>query len=206
MSSSAPEGVVDGASASEADIAAALGVGQDAGNPPPETPPDAQDGDGDVDEVEFEDLPEKWRTEIADLRRQKRAYQAATQKAAQQARKAAAPKPPAEEDLTAAQQRGREEARLEYGMELASAKVEAALKGIVPDSQIEDVIEDLNLARYVGEDGKPDAEAIASLADKYKTLVGIRKRSTQVNHGKQGSTPTQKSTGEQFAEALAPFM
>lgn len=61
------------------------------------------------------------------------------------------------------------EGRREAAMDVAAARIEAALAGVVKDPAA--IVEDLNLARYVSEDGKVDSEAIKALAEKYRSLT-----------------------------------
>lgn len=52
---------------------------------------------------------------------------------------------------------------------VASAEVRAALTGIVPDPSA--VVEDLNIARFIGDDGEVDGDAVKALAEKYSALT-----------------------------------
>lgn len=54
---------------------------------------------------------------------------------------------------------------------IAAAKIEAALTGVVPDPQ--SIVEDLNLAKYVGDDGVVDVDKIAGLKEKYVKLHAV---------------------------------
>lgn len=74
-----------------------------------------------------------------------------------------------EKAVAEAEERGRKEATTEAATLLASARIEAALTGVVPDPA--DVVEELNLARYITEDGKVDSEAVAKLREKYVALA-----------------------------------
>lgn len=186
------EQVVDADSATPAEVLGALGLA------------DAADENADDENNEEGQEPStaELQAEIARLRKEAASYRIK----ARDARKAAktAVTPPAETDVKAAEERGRESARMEYGVKLAGAEVRAALAGVVPDEQITDIVDDLNLTRYVGDDGDVDAEAIKSLRDKYTALLGTRK-TPKVNHGKTGSPATPKSTRDQGAEVLQSF-
>lgn len=105
-------------------------------------------------------------------------------------------------EVEAARKAGREEALQEVGVRLAGAEVRAALKGIVPDDQVASIVEDLNISRYVGDDGEPDMDAIGTLRDKIAALAGGRRKTPGANHGRQGGGTSKKSNAEQFAEAL----
>lgn len=74
-----------------------------------------------------------------------------------------------ERAMTEAEARGRTAAMAEFGMSLAAAKIEAQLAGIVPDPAA--IVEDLNLSRYLGEDGQVDMEKVAALRDRYMSLI-----------------------------------
>jgi len=73
----------------------------------------------------------------------------------------------AQEALNAAQ------AKADAAMQrMARAEVKAALAGVVEDP--ESIIEDLNLARFVSDDGDVDNDAINALKSKYATFSGRR--------------------------------
>lgn len=74
-----------------------------------------------------------------------------------------------EKAVAEAEERGRLAALTEAGTQLAAAKIEAALTGVVVDPAA--VVEDLNLAKYLGEDGSVDVEAVAALREKYVAIA-----------------------------------
>lgn len=74
-----------------------------------------------------------------------------------------------EKAVTEAEERGRKEATTANATKLAAAKIEAALTGVVPDPA--SLVEELNLTRYIGDDGEIDSEAIAKLKEKYAALA-----------------------------------
>jgi hypothetical protein len=98
--------------------------------------------------------------------------------------------------------RGREEARAEYGLELAGASIRAALTGVIPENDLDDFVDDLRLDRYVGEDGKPDRDAIAALKDRQAKITRRRPAGRNVGHARQGSGSGEKSKGDIMAETL----
>lgn len=65
-----------------------------------------------------------------------------------------------ERAVAEAEERGKSSVRTEYGQRLARSEflAEAAKRNPTWDAQA--VLEDLNLARYVGDDGEPDSKAI----------------------------------------------
>jgi hypothetical protein len=190
--------VVDADTASEDEIRGALGVGE-----PKDNEGEPEQGDEGQEPSKLEDLPDWAQQEIKNLRRE-----AANQrvKAREKARKAQTQTPAVEpKDLTAAEERGRESARLEYGIRLAGAEVKAALAGVVPDDKITEIVDELNLARYVGDDGEVDEDAIKVLRDRYTALLGT-KRTPRVSHGKTGTAPSTKTTADQFADTLTSML
>lgn len=126
----------------------------------------------------FEDLPEWAQRELSKARREAAKYRVAAKKA-----------PEADSDAV------RAEIRREMATELAAAHIEAALTGIVEDPTA--IVEDLNLSRYVTEDGEIDKDAITTLKSKYTRLV--KRQST--GHGRAGASAA-KSPADQFADVL----
>jgi len=63
----------------------------------------------------------------------------------------------------------RKEAYAETSERLAAAEVRAALAGVVDDPDA--IVEDLNLSRYVTDEGDVDAKAVKVLAEKYAKLT-----------------------------------
>lgn len=193
------DSVVDANNASESEISAALGFTDGDETNEDESSTGEHGDEGQEPSNSIDDLPDWAQKTIKDLRSEAAANRV---KAREKARKAAETKSAADpKDLTAAEERGREAARLEYGIRLAGAEVKAALVGVIPDDRIEDVIDDLNLSRYVGDDGEVDTEAVKALRDKYAALVNNRK-TTKVNHGRTGTAPSTKSTADQFADVF----
>jgi hypothetical protein len=74
-----------------------------------------------------------------------------------------------EKAVKEAEDRGRQAGKSESGQRIAAAEIKAALKGIVADPA--SIVEDLNLARYVTDDGDVDAEAIEALKAKFEGLA-----------------------------------
>lgn len=66
----------------------------------------------------------------------------------------------AEKAVAEAEARGRASATTEFGTRLAKADFVAAAARRNPGFDAKAVLEDLNLARFVGDDGEPDAKAI----------------------------------------------
>lgn len=77
-----------------------------------------------------------------------------------------------ERAVAQARDEGRAEASSTAAQRLAGAEIKAALATVVADADKRaEIIEDLNLSRYIGEDGEPDAEKIAALRDRYASLT-----------------------------------
>lgn len=89
----------------------------------------------------------------------------------------------------------------EVGTKLARASIEAALTGVVPNPA--DVIEDLNLARYIGEDGEPDSKAIDKLRAKYAALIPAAPAAPKVPTGKRGGVADVITTRAQL-QSMTP--
>lgn len=74
------------------------------------------------------------------------------------------------------------EVATKYAERIAAAEVRAALVSLVDDPSA--IVEELNMTRYVTEDGDVDQEAIASLKAKYTKLLGAKKpKDVQVGQG-----------------------
>lgn len=155
-------------------------------------------------DVAFEELPESWREEIRRLRRENAAQRVARRDATKtpSAGDNDAPAAPSAQALRAAENRGKESARMEYGVRLAGAEVRAALTGLLPDEQIADVVEDINLSRFVLDDGEVDRDLVKALRDKYASIIG-KKSVAKVGHGQRNGAPTQKSNADKFGDWLA---
>jgi len=198
----------------DADVAAVFGVdNSDAPDEPADESNDEGDEHDENDEGD-EDSVEGLQTElaardreIARLKRENAAQRVKARDARQQA-KSTKQGAPSEDDVTAAEERGRQAARLEFGAELAGAKITAALTGIVPADQLGEVVEDLNIARYVTDEGKVDDDAVASLAAKYTALLGARRTVGKVGTGRGTGTASgrPKSTGQQFEDAIGDLL
>lgn len=176
--------------------------GADADQPDDEPTEEREEGQ---EPESIDDLPEWAREEILRLRRK----DAAARVKLRQATKKQTPttgEPPSdasEQALRAAEDRGRASARLEFAIQLAGAEIKAALAGVLDEDQIVDVVDDLNLTRFVDDDGEVDEDAVKALRDKYLHIVGKR-TPPPVSNGRQTRAAPQKSTADQFADALGP--
>jgi hypothetical protein len=107
-----------------------------------------------------------------------------------------------EKAVAEAMEQGRKEATVSVASRLAAAEIKAALTGIVPDPAA--VVEDLNLARYIDEDGEVDAKAVEALKEKYAAFAapGGKAPVPGVPVGARSTAPTQ-TLAEALAEAKA---
>lgn len=185
----------------DADVAAALGVGQGNGQASEDVDGQQQQQAQVADDVPLEELPEAWQEEVRRLRRENAQNRVARRDQARQQQGNDDDKAPSAQALRAAEERGRSAARLEFGVQLAGAEVRAALAGSMTEQQIEDVIDDLNLSRYVLDDGSVDREAVKNLRDKFVGLLG-KKPTARPGHGQRQGVPTQKSNADLFGEWL----
>lgn len=92
-----------------------------------------------------------------------------------------------EKAVADAEARGRASAVKDVGQRLAAAEIKAALTGVVSDPST--LIEDLNLARYVTDDGEVDAEAVAALKAK---IQGLNPQAKPAGEGQQKPDPGQR--------------
>lgn len=98
--------------------------------------------------------------------------------------------------VTEAEERGRTAAAADFAQQLAGARIEAALTGIVDDPA--DLVEELNLAKYVTDDNEVDHDAIDELKDKWAARMGSKnegdddgdkpKKKADLKQGKRGKS------------------
>lgn len=151
--------------------------------------------------VSFDDLPQETQDEIRRLRRENATLRVKSREASRSKTSEQQAGEPSTQALKAAEERGRQAARMENGVRLAGAEVKAALAAVLTEDQIADIVDDLNLSRFVDDDGEVDSEAVRALRDKYVSLVGTR-TTPKVNHGRQSAAKPTKSTADAFAEAV----
>ena len=70
---------------------------------------------------------------------------------------------------------------------LAAAEIRAALTGVVPDPAA--IIDDINVARYVADDGTVDADAVAQLRARFAALAPAKPAPANVPTGARGGDP-----------------
>lgn len=205
--STGPDGGVIDADTDPDGVSAALGL-DDAEPDDDEQDPDEVDETDEGDDDEDDDPIEALR---AELREQKRTIARLTREAAakrvkdktSQASKGKATDSSDDgETVEQAAERGREEARLELGLERAGDRIRAALTGIIPENDLDDFVDDLRLERYVDEDGKPDGDAIKALKDRQAKITRRKAGGRSVGHARQGGGSTSKSKSEVMGDVL----
>ena len=72
----------------------------------------------------------------------------------------------AEQAVLEAETRGRQSVLVEFGQRLARTEFVAAAARRNPGYDAAAVLDDLNLSRYIGDDGEPDSKAIAAAVDR----------------------------------------
>lgn len=99
--------------------------------------------------------------------------------------------PDTERQLEEAREAGKAEARSENAQRLAGAEIKAALTGVVKEPSA--VVEDLNLAKFVTDDGEVDSEAVTALKTKYQQMGGKPKFSGDGDGGGRGGTEKKRA-------------
>lgn len=89
-----------------------------------------------------------------------------------------------ERAISEAEARGRQAATADVAQRLAGAEIKAALTGVVPDPAA--IVEDLNLAKYIGDDGEVNSEAVAELRKKFEALSKGSKGGNVLRQGQTG--------------------
>jgi hypothetical protein len=92
---------------------------------------------------------------------------------------------------------GKADAASEYGQRVAAAELRAALTGLVPDPTA--IVEDLNLAKFVNEDGSVNTDEVARVRSTYEGVKPTFQGSADA--GAQGGTVTEPTLDEQIAAA-----
>jgi hypothetical protein len=175
----------------DADVVAALGVGtvedeDDQATPEVEVAPDDEGQEPEsVTPSNIEELPDWAQSEIRKARRE-----------AAEARIKARDALPDAERMRA---EIRDEVQREYASKLAAAAIRTALSEIKPE-YVEDIIDDLNLDRFVL-DGDVDKAAVKSFSAR---VLGVRRSRAEVGTGAgQNGTPRKRTTADQFADTIS---
>ncbi len=125
---------------------------------------------------------DRMKAERDDARKQARAHERELE------RVRAATLSESERAVAEARQQGRQEAAVEAGKRLARAEIRAAAAGKGLD--VADLLEDLDLSRFVGEDGEPDDKAISKAITRWAAISppSARPRGA-VDQGARGDAP-----------------
>lgn len=159
----------------------------------PTTPPAAKaDGDEPLGEAGTKAL-EAMKARARDAEKEAKAAKAALEKLQRESLDEQ------QKAIADARDEGKSEATKAAGERLAAAEIRAALTNLVPDPA--GIVEDLNLGKYVGDDGEPDQDAIKALASKYAAL-GVNKKPSGVPGGPRGDAKA-PSLDEAYAAAMA---
>jgi len=92
---------------------------------------------------------------------------------------------------------GKAAAASEFGQRVAAAELRAALTGLVPDPTA--IVEDLNLAKFVNEDGTVNTDEVARVRSTYEGVKPTFQGSADA--GAQGGTVTEPTLDEQITAA-----
>lgn len=93
----------------------------------------------------------------------------------------------------------RAEAKMEFSEQLAGERLVAGLMQLGIENA-EEVVGDLNMARFVTDAGDVNAEAVKDALQRYKSLTPKRRRT--VGAGQSGGAGSAGSNADQFAQAL----
>lgn len=125
--------------------------------PTTETQPPAAEGPAEVDQTDWKAEARKWETRAKDNHKARLQLEE-TQRAAMTE---------AERAVAEAEAKGRQSAQADYGQRLAKSEFAAAAARRNPGFKIADVLDDLNLGRFLGEDGEPDTKAIEKAVERF---------------------------------------
>jgi hypothetical protein len=95
----------------------------------------------------------------------------------------------AEKAIADAKKQGIAEAEATFAQRSAAYEIRVALAGLIDDPQ--NVVDDLNLAKYVTDNGEVDAKAVAALKERFAGLIGTKRNtSPDLGQGNRGiATP-----------------
>jgi flagellar biosynthesis GTPase FlhF len=104
----------------------------------------------------------------------------------------------AEKAIEAARQEARAQALAEVGSKVAAAEIRAAASGRLEADQLDLLLENLNVSRFIGEDGEVDREAVSRFVD------GIAPKASLAPRGAldQGARTSMPLNGDPVENAL----
>lgn len=155
----------------------------------PDTTDQTTDTSTDTDDVDWKAEAEKYKA----LHRKQEERAKVNAKAAKELERLKADQMSETEKAVAeAEQRGRQSALTEAGERLAAAEIKAALATIVEDPAR--IVEDLNLRKYLTDEGEVDAEAVATLRKKYEDIAKPGRPSGSADGGSRGGDKPQRAS------------
>lgn len=173
---------------SDAQIAEALGVPLVAGDPVDTAPENgAEPQNPSADQHNTDDLPEWVRDELTRARREAARYRTQARDAKSEAKTGKEEAP--DKDAI------RAEVRQEFARDIAAARLESALTGLV-DSPAE-FVELLDKSKYVTADGGVDLDKVKALREKFTRIVST----PSVGHGRNGNNPL-RTEADMFADVM----
>lgn len=168
-----------------------------AGDPPaPPATPEPPKADPPVDEPPGDDGKGGKAAVLADLARERKERQALETKLADLERERMSD---ADKAIAEAKDSTRTEVTAAFGQKLAAAEIKAALTGVVETPT--DVIDDLNLTKFVTDAGDVDTEAVTKLRERWVGIVGSDKRFQGGGDGGPRPNGEPATVAEQIAEA-----
>ena len=158
----------------------------------PETDASAQEtpGEPEVDTTDWKAEARKWEQRAKDNNSKANEYE--------KQRKAAMTE--AERKEVEAEERGRTAAITEFGKRLATAEIRAAAADA--GANIAGVFDYLDLSRFVGDDGEPDAKAIKAFVEAQPRLDDNTVRAPRPDRNQGRANTGSASTADQFAASI----
>jgi hypothetical protein len=95
-----------------------------------------------------------------------------------------------------AEERGRTAAVTQYGQRLARTEFIAEAAKRNPGFDATSILDDLNLARYIGEDGEPDSKAIAKAAQRLIPEANAAPQPPSFDGGTRQGAPSSASMSD----------
>jgi hypothetical protein len=105
-----------------------------------------------------------------------------------------------EKAIAAARDEGIKSARSEAAKSLVAAKIEAALTGLVDDPA--ELVADIDLSKYLDDNGEVDFDAIKSLKNRYAKLFAGNKAPNRTGHGRTNGATKSNSATDDFVDTI----
>jgi len=164
--------------------------------PDPATDPAAQPTDApkapeQADDTDWKAEARKWEQRAKDNQKAAKDFE--------QQRKAAMTE--AERAVLEAEERGRTAALTSFGQRLARTEFIAEAARRNPGFDATSILDDLNLARYIGEDGEPDSKAIAKAAQRLIPEANSAPQPPSFDGGSRTGPPSAQSMNDLLRQA-----